>query len=254
MFAQHDQNGVLQPIAFGSKALTASQQGSFSQPEVECYAIVCALLKEMALTRYTTIIVSTDCRSIQFMVYHSQAYSKFQRWLLFLSSCDIVIRFLPASHPAIRWVDCMGRLPRDVSKQVFDKKPRHNQVDNLTYIDMEGLPSMTLDQAQQLVTAIQKYMKSPDGQRFLEARKDSRPLDTRKDSRPLDARKDSQPLDGKPTQTPYIARSVGDSPPNARDAHPGTGANTPTPFPTPCLLYTSPSPRDLSTSRMPSSA
>ena len=169
LFAQHDEKGMLRPITHGSKALTESQQGGFSQPEVEAYTVMSALLKEPALTRYSTIVVCSDCRSLQFMVKHAASYGKLQRWVLFLQSLDLVWHWEPSSHPAIRWSDILGRLPLDSTKKALTRKPRHDGMDLNTYVDMSGLPAMGMDQAHTLISSIQAYLDTPAGLRLVQA-------------------------------------------------------------------------------------
>ena len=162
-------DGLFRPVCHGSKALTESQQGCLSQVEVECFCIISALLKEPALTRYSTIILSTDCRAIQFMVHHAASYGKLQRWMLFLQSLDIVWNWEPSSHPAIRWVDCAGRVPFDTAKKTLTKKPRFNGKDSINYIDFYGAPPMSLDQAHGLISAMQQFLTTPAGVRLVQS-------------------------------------------------------------------------------------
>ena len=133
---------------------------SLSQIEIETLCIVTAVKKDTQLTHFTQIILWTDSKAIQYLVKWSAQYSKLSRWSLYLGSLPLTIAWVPASHPAIRFADMMGRCDTPIIQSLTkNTKPKAGEIDKGPYFDLSALPAMKFNDAVALITELQNWQE-----------------------------------------------------------------------------------------------
>lgn len=90
--SQHDDNGVLRPVAFGSRAFKPPE-GIYNTTERECLALHWALEKWAKYLAHTHFTWRTDHNNLRYL--QKSSNSRVQRWILHAQQFDFDVEFVP---------------------------------------------------------------------------------------------------------------------------------------------------------------
>ena len=140
------------PISFGSHKLAQAER-SYSQCEVEMFAIIYALTQESLLLSFSKIILHTDCKSLTFLFRFNKVCSKLNRWQLILNSYDIEICFEPSQSIGIMVADLLTR--RGGPRQKVTRRPKKEEIEELPTIT---LPTKSIKPLEEVKLHIDKEL------------------------------------------------------------------------------------------------